>query len=88
MSFVPITDLLTMNAESEQFKAVKNLEKSKKLDNLYKKTKDPTIKNLIKEYGYQTKKNLKNFEIYGKLAKDNLKEINDMIKKNKKILVS
>ena len=26
-----------------------SLEKSKKLDNLYKKTKDPTIKNLIKE---------------------------------------
>ena len=55
---------------------------------MYKKTKDPKIKNLMKQYENKSKKDIKSFEISKKLAKDNMKEINDMRKKNKKILVS
>ena len=88
MSFISLTELLNMNAQSMRLKAEKDIEQYETLNKMYKKTKDPKIKNLMKQYENKSKKDIKSFEISKKLAKDNMKEINDMRKKNKKILVS
>ena len=88
MSFISLTELLNMNAQSMRLKAEKDIEQYETLNKMYKKTKDPKIKNLMKKYENKSKKDIKSFEISKKLAKDNMKEINDMRKKNKKILVS
>jgi hypothetical protein len=88
MSFISLTELLNMNANSIKFKAEKDIEQYETLNKMYKKTKDPKIKNLMKQYENKAKKDIKSFEISKKLAKDNMKEINDMRKKNRKILVT
>lgn len=86
MSFIPISKLLNMDAQYMKLKAINTLEHCERLNDIYTKTKDTKIKNLMKKYKNESKKDIKNFERSKELAKETLKELNDMQKKNKKIL--
>jgi geranylgeranyl pyrophosphate synthase len=88
MTFVSIAELLNINTESMKFNASESVDQYEHLSKVHKKTKNPNVKNLLKEYENKAKKDIKRFEKFKKFAKDNLKEISVMRKKNKKILVS
>jgi ABC-type phosphate/phosphonate transport system substrate-binding protein len=91
MSFIPLTELLNMNALSVKMKADKDTEEYKMLNKIYKKNKDPNVKNLMKnlmkKYENEAKESIKSFEISKKLVEDNIEEIKKMRKKNQKIFI-
>lgn len=86
MSFVPMAELLKRDAHYLHSKALNTIDKCETLKNIYKKTKDPKVKTLMKRYEQEAKQDIKNFERSDKLAKETSKELTELKKRNRKLL--
>ncbi len=86
MSFVPMSELLKIDVDKMYSKASNDIKKFSMLKNIYKKTKDPEIKDLVKIYEKEVKKDIKKFEHSKKISKETSKELIEMKKRNRKFL--